>query len=71
VISSGDVPVEGGTTPAAETPPAVADAQRKLNKLQWTIPVFTGTLVVFDALMGEQQRPTQAASGVLGRILPG
>ena len=71
VIASGDVPVEGGTTPAYETPPAVADAQRKLNKLQWTIPALTGGLVLFDALMGEQQRPTQAASGVLGRILPG
>ncbi len=48
----------------------MADAQRKLYKLQWTIPVLTGALVLFDALMGEQQRPAQAASGVLGRLLP-
>ena len=38
VISAGDVPVEGGTTPAPETPPEVAAAQRKLNALQWAIP---------------------------------
>ncbi|HEX2193178.1 MAG TPA: hypothetical protein VHH09_08285 [Acidimicrobiales bacterium] len=70
VIAAGDVPVEGGTTPAGETPSDVADAQRKLNKLQWAIPALTGSLVLFDAYMGEQQRPAQVASGVLGRILP-
>ncbi len=68
VISAGDVPVEGGTTPAAETPPEVADAQRKLEKLQWAIPALTGFLVVTDALMGEQQRPSQVASGVVNRL---
>jgi hypothetical protein len=70
VISAGDVPVEGGTTPAPETPPDVADAQRKLEKLQWVIPALTGFLVVADALMGEQQRPSQVASGVAKRLLP-
>ena len=42
----------------------MADAQRKLNKLQWAIPALTGTLLVMDALMGEQQRPNQAAPGL-------
>jgi hypothetical protein len=70
VISAGDVPVEGGTTPSGETPPDVADAQRKLNKLQWAIPVLTGSLVLFDAYMGELQRPSEVTSGVIGRLLP-
>ncbi len=70
VISAGDVPVEGGTTPAAETPSDVANAQRQLNKLQWAIPALTGSLVVLNAFMGEQQRPTQVTAGVLGRLLP-
>ena len=70
VIAAGDTPVEGGTTPAPDTPPDVASAQRKLNKLQWAIPALTGTLVVMDALMGEQQRPTEVVSGLLARVLP-
>ena len=70
VISAGDVPVEGGTDPSAQTPPEVAGAQRKLSALQWAIPALTGTLLVMDALMGEQQRPSQAASGFVARLLP-
>ena len=70
VIEAGDVPVEGGTTPSDQTPPEVADAQRTLNKLQWAIPALTGTLLVMDALMGEQQRPNQAAQGLVQRLLP-
>jgi hypothetical protein len=69
-MQAGDVPVEGGTTPSAETPPEVAGAQRRLNKLQWAIPALTGSLLVMDALMGEQQRPSQAASGFVSRLLP-
>ncbi len=70
VMDAGDVPVEGGTDPAAETPPEVAGAQRKLNVLQWAIPALTGTLLVMDALMGEQQRASQASSGFVQRLLP-
>ena len=70
VMSAGDVPVEGGTSPGPETPPEVADAQRKLEKLQWAIAALTGVLVITDALMGEQQRPTEVASGVVKRLLP-
>ena len=68
MISAGDVPVEGGTDPSAATPPEVADAQRKLSALQWAIPALTGTLLVMDALMGEQQRPSQAAQGFVQRL---
>jgi hypothetical protein len=70
MIDAGDVPVEGGTDPSAETPPEVAGVQRKLNALQWAIPALTGTLLVMDALMGEQQRPNQAAQGFVQRLLP-
>ena len=70
MIAAGDVPVDGGTDPSAETPPEIAGAQRKLNALQWAIPALTGTLLVMDALMGEQQRPSQAASGIVARLLP-
>ena len=70
VMEAGDVPVEGGTDPAAETPPEVADAQRKLDYLQWAIPALTGALVIMDAFMGEQQRPAQAATGIARRVLP-
>jgi hypothetical protein len=70
VIQAGDVPVEGGTDPSAQTPPEVAHAQRTLSKLQWAIPALTGTLLVMDALMGEQQRPNQAAQGLVQRLLP-
>lgn len=70
MIDAGDVPAEGGTDPSAETPPEVAGVQRKLNALQWAIPALTGTLLVMDALMGEQQRPNQAAQGFVQRLMP-
>ena len=70
VISAGDVPVEGGTQPAAETPEEVEQAQRQLNLLQWAIPALTGSLLFMDALMSEQQRPVQVAGGVLKRLAP-
>ena len=70
MIDAGDVPVEGGTDPNAQTPPEVEDVQRRLSKLQWAIPALTGTLLVMDALMGEQQRPNQAAQGFVQRLIP-
>ena len=70
VMDAGDVPVEGGTEPSAETPPEVEGAQRQLQLLQWAIPALTGALLVLTALMGEQQRPAKVARGVLERVLP-
>jgi hypothetical protein len=55
---AGDAPVEGGTTPNPSTPEQVARAQRQLTALQWLIPVLTGAMLVVNARMGEQQRPT-------------
>ena len=70
MIKAGDVPVAGGTEPSAKTPPEVAGAQRKLRMLQWVIPALTGSLLVMDALMGEQQRPHEVAGGIVQRLLP-
>jgi hypothetical protein len=69
--SAGDVPVEGGTTPNPATPEDVARAQRQLTALQWVIPALTGALLVVNACMGEQQRPTQVTKGLVQRLLPG
>jgi hypothetical protein len=68
---AGEVPVEGGTDPSGDTPQDVAKAQRQLKVLQWVIPALTGAVLVLNARMGEQQRPTQATSGLLGRLRPG
>ncbi len=68
---AGEVPVEGGTDPSGDTPQEVAKAQRQLKYLQWGIPILTGAMLVVNARMGEQQRPTQVTSGLLGRLRPG
>jgi hypothetical protein len=68
---AGDVSVEGGTTPNPTTPEDVARAQRRLTALQWVIPVLTGAVLVVNARMGEQQRPTQVSEGLVRRLLPG
>jgi hypothetical protein len=68
---AGDVPVEGGTTPNPSTPDEVARAQRQLTALQWVIPVLTGAVLIVNARMGEQQRPTQVTKGLVRRLLPG
>ena len=65
LMQVGDAPVEGGTTPAADTPEDLAKAQRQLTVLQWVIPGLTGAALVMNALMGEQQRPQQVTSGLL------
>jgi hypothetical protein len=68
---AGEVPVEGGTDPSTDTSEDVAKAQRQLKVLQWVIPALTGAVLVFNARMGEQQRPAQVSGGLLGRLRPG
>ena len=70
VMNAGDVPSEGGTSPSEATPPEVERAQRQLNMLQWLIPGLTGTMLVLNARMGEQQRPTAVLGGIAKRLLP-
>ncbi len=65
------VPVEDATTPAAETPRDVAEAQAQLRALQWAVPALTGALVVVSAFAGEQQRSSEASKGLLRRVTPG
>jgi hypothetical protein len=57
--------------PKSTTPEDVARAQRQLTALQWVIPVLTGAVLVVNARMGEQQRPTQVTGGLVRRLLPG
>src|SRR5215213_11598337 len=68
---AGEVPVEGGTEPSGDTPQDVAKAQQQLKYLQWGIPLLTGAMLVVNARMGEQQRPTQVSGGMFRRLLPG
>jgi len=70
VSAQTDVPVQDATTPAAGTPPEVANAQRQLTALQWAVPALTGALVVVSAFAGEQQRASEAQGGIVSRLLP-
>ena len=68
IQDAGDVPVAGGTDPLPTTPPEVAKAQRQLKIMQWAIPALTGVLIVLTAKHGEQQRPLNAAQGLLESV---
>jgi hypothetical protein len=68
--SAGNAPdAADATTPSAQTPPHVAEAQANLKKLQWAIPALTGGLLVLNVFMGEQQRPSQVAKGFAKRLV--
>lgn len=41
--------------------------RRQLACVQWVVPALTGTLVVLNALHGEQQRPTEQLPGMWER----
>ncbi|MER5951887.1 hypothetical protein ABT127_38215 [Streptomyces sp. NPDC001904] len=56
---------------AEEIPVGVHQAQRQLDVMQWVVPGLTAGLIALNALMGEQQRPSQQAVGVLRRSLAG
>lgn len=70
MMQAGDVPVESGATPSAETPPEVRGAQQQLRVMQWIIPLLTGAMLIVNARMSEQQRPNQVLGGVAKRFLP-
>ncbi|CAN5493218.1 hypothetical protein BH23ACT7_BH23ACT7_26830 [soil metagenome] len=69
-VSADGLPSQDATTPVGGVSDEVASAQRQLKALQWAIPVLTGALLVLNARMGEQQRPTQVAAGLVRRLLP-
>jgi hypothetical protein len=64
------VQVASALEPTEETPDEVAELQRKLRVVQWSVPVLTGANIVLSSKMGEQQRPSNVAEGVLGRLNP-
>src|SRR5919106_638720 len=63
------VPAKDGTTPVEDTPPDVKKIQQQLKILQYPIPAHVGALIAISAVMGEQQRTTQVARGVVRRLL--
>ncbi len=65
------VEVASGVDPAPQTPSDVAAAQKRLKLLQWLIPLLTGIIVVTNVKLGEQQRPTEMARGLVNRVVPG
>ncbi|MGW2304623.1 hypothetical protein [Streptomyces sp. NPDC001809] len=52
---------------AGKHPVDLDKARRHLAWAQWAVPALTGCLVVLNALHGEQQRPTEQASGMWER----
>jgi hypothetical protein len=64
------LPVSDATTPSSDTPEDAAKAQKQLKMLQYAIPALTGGLLVLNARMDEQYRPTEVARGVVGRLVP-
>jgi hypothetical protein len=62
--------VDSAVEPNAATPEELAATQRRLRAVQWAVPALTGANIALAAKMGEQQRPTNVASGVLERLDP-
>jgi len=69
VSDHGPVAAKSGTEPAAQTPPEVAAAQKKLAALQWVVPALTGALTVVSAFAGEQQRASEQHTGIKQRLV--
>ena len=68
VNEDSSVPAASATEGTVDTPVEVVRAQKKLDALQWVVPVLTGALVVLSAFAGEQQRPSAVKKGVLARF---
>jgi hypothetical protein len=66
VEANQEEPTTGRTSSSHGTSSDVAGAQRQLAVLQWAIPALTGGMLACDAVLGEQQRPSEVAAG-LGR----
>lgn len=65
VAAAGRVPSTGAVVPSNSTPTDVAEAQRRLRRLQWVTPALTGAIVVLGTVQGELERPGQVTRGVL------
>jgi hypothetical protein len=67
VSAAGAPPSKSGTKPSKRTKAMKADvaaAQEQLDRLQWVIPALTGALVAVSSYAGEQQRPSEVATGL-------
>ena len=58
----------GATEPSPTASPELQKAQDQLRMLQWTIPVFAGTVIVLGAQHGELQRPRNLKPKGLGTV---
>ena len=67
VSDAGATPTRSGTKPIKRAKAEVAEAQAKLDQLQWVIPALTGALVVVSSYAGEQQRPSEVVRGLAQR----
>jgi hypothetical protein len=59
----------GNDTGRCEAPVPTLRRQRGLSSR--VIPALSGAMLVVNARLGEQQRPTQVARGMIRRLLPG
>lgn len=64
-LASSDAPED--LDKAARHPVDLHKARKHLTAMQWAVPALTGTVVVLNALHGEQQRPLQQKVGMLQR----
>lgn len=62
-----DEPPEGGGD--GGLPPEVRRDLRRLRVVQWLVPALSGTMLVFNAHLGELQRPKMVVSGIARRVL--
>lgn len=68
IARAGQVPAEGGSDPAQNTPDDIAATLKQQRLLQWAIPALTGTMIAMGAQQGEQQRPSQMWGGVTRKL---
>jgi hypothetical protein len=64
VDQGGATPSKRATKPSKRARGEIAEAQQKLDQLQWVIPALTGSLVVVSSYAGEQQRPSEVRKGI-------
>ena len=70
VSQGGATPSKKATKPNRRARGEIAEAQRKLDSLQWVVPALTGALVVVSAYAGEQQRASEVLRGTAAPITP-
>lgn len=68
VAKAGPVPAAGATEATSGTPDEAAQSMKRLRLLQWCIPALTGSIVIANVIMGEQQRPGEVAKGAARRL---